>query len=173
MFCSGPFENLSWQVETATTAEEALAKFDGEEGEEEGGFDLVVFDENMAPKGDLLGTEATKILRKKDESMLIVGLTETASTKESKEKSLESGQDLLWLKPMPPAESVLKDVMRALAKRRLEASLNRVEEAGGRVRGRLEMKHEKLEKRERGTYNSSRSRRSFSVSAGAKVAAET
>ena len=147
MFCTGPFEDLSWQVETATTAEEALAKIDGERTAR--GFDLVVFGEIVAPKGGLLGTEATRILRKKDERMLIVGLSE-AATNESRERSLESGQDLLWLKPMPTAEHALKNIMRALTKRRLEMKVDSVGgEAGhARVVGRLEEKHDNPVKRD-------------------------
>ena len=165
-FCTGPFEEMEWQVETATTAEEALAKIGGV-SETKRLFDLAVFDENVAPQGSLLGTAATRILREEDEIMLVIGLT-AAATDEVKAESLESGQDLLWLKPMPPAETALKDIMRALAKRR---SGTKVTAAGGeaereRVVGRLEEKHEK------GVGNGSREGGSFRFSVGAKVAAE-
>ena len=117
---SGPFEKLEWQVETATTGEEALKKIDeaivGEREGEEGRYDLVVLDENMQPNG-LLGTDVTRILRGKDERVLIVGSTGNSSNEDSK-LSKESGQDMFWSKPAPPSKDALNELTSALVTRR-------------------------------------------------------
>ena len=128
----GCFKPLEWQVETATTGEEALAKIDEANASScEGAsgrrmFDLVVFDQNMQPEGILLGTEATKILREKDRKVLIIGCTGN-STDEQRKMSKESGQDLYWSKPAPPNETALKDILGALVKRaRMSKRENRI-----------------------------------------------
>jgi len=122
---SGLFKELEWQVETATTGEEALVKIDeardlGKKENFEGGermFDLMIIDQNMQPDGILLGTEATSIIRVNgDEEVLIVGCTGNC-TDEQRKISKESGQDLLWPKPPPPSETALENLMGALVRR--------------------------------------------------------
>jgi len=124
-FASGPFEKLGWKVETAPTGEEALAKVGETSGREGEGrrFDLVVFDENMQPEGLLLGTEATRMLRKEDKRVLIVGCTGN-STDDDRKRSKESGQDLFWPKPAPPSKAALEDLVGALVKRRRKGREN-------------------------------------------------
>jgi len=128
-FSAGPFKELGWQIETATTGEEALEMIEasrrsgGDEGSGEAEtnrrskFDIVVFDEHMEPFGKLLGTEATRILREKDSEVLIVGFTGNCAV-EDQERSKESGQDLFWSKPAPPSEAALTAIEKALAERR-------------------------------------------------------
>ena len=120
-FTAGPFKELGWKVETATTGEETLAMMSDASGREGEGrrYDLVVFDENMQPQGLLLGTEATSILREEDERVLIIGCTGN-STDDDRKRSKESGQDLFWPKPAPPSEDALEDLVGALVKRRRE-----------------------------------------------------
>ena len=127
-FTAGPFEKLGWTVETATTGEKALAKISETSSRADGErFDLVVFDENMQPEGLLLGTEATRTLRKEDNRVLIIGCTGN-STDDDIATSKESGQDLFWSKPAPPSEEALDDLVGALVRRRRNQSRPREEE---------------------------------------------
>ena len=160
-FTSGPFEKLGWQVETASTGEKALAKISETSGREGEGrrFDLVVFDENMQPEGLLLGTEATRVLRKEDETVLIVGCTGN-STDDDKKRSEESGQDLFWRKPAPPSKEALQDIVGALVKRMREKYRKDAEKNGGErkegegegERGKGEKEKEEAVKRKKGGY---------------------
>ena len=154
-FTSGPFKELEWQIETATTGEEALENISRagsgrsrKGGGGEGGgtltegntertrrrsFDLVIFDEHMEPFGKLLGTEATRILRQNDDEVLIVGFTGNCAV-EDQERSRESGQDLFWSKPAPPNEVALSALENALAERKRKLRCSK-EEDGGRAEG--------------------------------------
>ena len=117
-FASGPFKTLEWQVETATSGEEALEKISETSGSVGEGkrYDLVVFDENMLPDG-VLGTDASRILRAKDKRVLIVGCTGD-STFDDKKLSEASGQDVFWPKPAPLSKQALEELTSALVKRR-------------------------------------------------------
>ena len=116
-FASGPFKDLGWQVETTTTGEKALAMIDEASGGGGRRFNLVIFDQNMQPDGNLLGTEASRILRDKDSEILIVGLTGNCMPDDRK-KSKESGQDIFWSKPAPKSEDALKELVGALVEKR-------------------------------------------------------
>ena len=78
---------------------------------------MVVFDENMQPEGLLLGTEASSIIRKTDDRVLIVGCTGNSIDDDIK-KSKDSGQDVFWSKPAPPSKEALESLVGALVKRR-------------------------------------------------------
>ena len=131
-FTTGPFKELKWRVETATTGEKALKKIDEASsggfaevggGEERRRYDLIVFDQNMQPEGILLGTEASRILRDQDSEVLIVGLTGNFMP-EDRRRSKESGQDLFWSKPAPASKVALKELMGAMVKRKGGGGMN-------------------------------------------------
>jgi len=151
-FTAGPFKKLGWQVETATTGEQALGMIgearcgDGERRR----FDLVVFDENMQPDGLLLGTEATRILRGEDERVLIVGCTGNFTT-DDKKRSKESGQDLFWSKPAPPSKDALEDLVGALVTRRRVTWKKAKEEGRTEGEGGQEELAQRLPRTEGGT----------------------
>ena len=129
-FTSGPFKELGWQVETVTTGEKALAKI---EEEKQNKYDLVVFDQNMQPDGLLLGTEASRILRDRDEEVLIVGLTGNCMP-DDRRRSKDSGQDLFWSKPAPASKDARMQLVEALVKRRRKGKGERERERGARLR---------------------------------------
>jgi len=121
--CTGEFKELEWKIMTARTGEGCLEMLDAGSV-----FDLIVMDENMQDAGgELLGTETTELIRKREDGgqhrALVFGWSGN-STEEDKEKGRESGQDWFWSKPAPPGEQALQDVARLWA------------EEGGREKGR-------------------------------------
>ncbi|GMH82238.1 hypothetical protein TL16_g09191 [Triparma laevis f. inornata] len=109
---TGPFKKLSWTVDLAASGEETLEMCGEEEGKK---YDVIIIDEFMVEGGGtLLGTEVTKQLRqrKKYQAAVIVGCTGNCAD-EDLAKSLESGQDVFWGKPVPPADKALDDISRA------------------------------------------------------------
>ena len=60
---TGEFKELQWKVETAKTGETCLEMIDAG-----GVFDLIVVDDNMQDAGgELLETEATELIRKRED----------------------------------------------------------------------------------------------------------
>ena len=113
---TGEFKELEWKVVTARTGEGCLEMLDAGSV-----FDLIVMDENMQDAGgELLGTETTALIRKREgggqHRALVFGWSGN-STEEDKEKGRKSGQDWFWSKPAPPGEQALQDVARLRAEK--------------------------------------------------------
>ena len=114
---TGEFKELQWKVETAKTGETCLEMIDAG-----GVFDLIVVDDNMQDAGgELLETEATELIRKREDGgrhrPLIFGCSGN-STAEDKEKGRKSGHDWFWEKPAPPGEQSLQAVARLWGEKR-------------------------------------------------------
>jgi len=112
-----PFAKLNWSISIATTAEVAIQML------KEGNiYDFIMMDEHMDEGGGkLTGSEATKIIRDKEkmEGLLpavIVGCSGNCSP-EDHLKSKQSGQNLLWSKPLPPDTEILNDLCRFIGQR--------------------------------------------------------
>jgi len=111
----------------------------------------VILDEHMEPIGKLLGTDASRILREKDQKIMIVGFTGNCA-EENVERSKESGQDLFWSKPAPPNEAALEDLTTAFAERRMKWSSGRTEERGkGKGKGKGKQSEGRREETEKET----------------------
>ena len=109
----GPFELMNIQCEQAQNGEEALALFHS--GEK---YDVIILDQLMHLSGGIMtGTETANEIRKYQQPLgehtVLIACSGCAAAEDIK-RFEENGMDLVWLKPVPPANQMFDQLTSVL-----------------------------------------------------------